>query len=227
MSTAVQIGVLLVLAFGAFLTWRWLDDNLLHWGIEDEKVTRVNSTELIARLKAFEVITTKHSYSVRAGIDIDKSLAAGPVRVSLPGWVAGQEMNARADALVAAGVDLSGLTEDSIQMESIGGHSRVIIHVPEPLITSTELVAGTTDIDTGQGVLTRARTRLGLSETDLRDKAGDQLVRAAQEAAVKNGILLEARGQAKTQLEQFLHRLAGASGQPVSYEIVFEARVPG
>jgi hypothetical protein len=205
----------------AMLLWNWVDRNLLHWGLEDTRTSYVNQAELLKTLQAFEVVSIKQDYRAAAKIDVDKSLRAGPASVGLPGWLAGQELKISGEVTVAAGIDLSGLTNEDIEVQSFGERRHVIIHLPSAQILSTEIGRGTSDIDTDQGVLTRASTRLGFDERDLRDEASDRLSGVASTAALEHGILLEATAAAKTRLEGFLASVTPAESG-ISYEIVID-----
>jgi hypothetical protein len=178
-------------------------------------------------LRVFQVVTVKDKYQANAQIDVDKVFAAGPARVNLPGWVAGQKLNVSGDVVVAAGVDLSALGRDDIEVKRQGRETHVIISVPQPEILSTELVPNTIDIDTSQGVFTRLKTRLGFSETDLRDKAVDQLALSAQRAAATKGLLTEASSETQRRLEAFLQALPRGAGDTVTYEIQVKPRRAG
>jgi hypothetical protein len=213
------IAALLLLAYGAFQLWGWLDRNLLHWGIETTSVTTVNEGELLERIRAFEVVSVKRTYLASSQVDVDKALGAGPLRVGLPGWIAGQELEVKGQVVVSAGVDLSGVSAEDGVVTRQGEAVQVLINVPPAAVLSREILPGTMDIDTSQGVLTRLRTRIGLSEQDLRDGAVDRLMLTAEEAALKGGILDDASQEAKLQLEGFLNGLALAQEQDVRYVV--------
>ena len=87
-------GLLLFLALPAYLTWQWVDRNFLHWGVEDSKVARIETTELVEKLRSFEVVTVKYRYEATAETDVDKSLRAGPLVRAMPGVLA-QEVHMR------------------------------------------------------------------------------------------------------------------------------------
>ena len=213
------LGLLPFLGLSTYVTWQWFDRNFLHWGIEDSKVTRIEKTELVEKLRAFELVTVKYRYEANAGTDVDKSLRAGPASVGLPGWVAGQTMEVQGEVLVSAGVDLSALMAEDIEVVRSGPETRVIIHLPEPRITSTEIISGTFDVDTSQGLLTRAKSRIGLGEKDLRDEAPDRLAEAAQASAMQSGILVEAGQETRLKLGQFLRDVQQREGGNVVYEM--------
>ena len=164
-------------------------------------------------------MTVKHTYDASTSIDAAKVFSAGPARLSLPGWVAGQEMKATGQVEVAAGVDLSGLTAADIKVFDEGDRLRVLVRVPAAQLLSRQLLPGTMDMDTSQGVVTRVKTRVGLGEADLRDQAADRLALSAETAAVENGILTEAGLEATLRLERFLNEIALASDQNVTYVV--------
>jgi Protein of unknown function (DUF4230) len=221
----LMLGVIMFLGFSGYLTWRWADRNLLHWGIQGGQTTRVNTADLVERLHVFEVVSVKDRYRASSQIDVDKVFAAGPARVGLPGWVAGQRLDVSGDVVVAAGVDLGSLRASDIDVQRQGREMHVIIAVPQPEILSTELVPNSFDVDTSQGVLTRIKTRLGFSETDLRDKAVDQLTQSAQKAAVNKGLLDEAATETQRRLVTFLQGLPQSGGDRITYEIQVKPRV--
>jgi hypothetical protein len=214
---SVQLLLLILILIGAAVSWRWLDRNLLHWGIEDTRTVEMDSATLVERIRAFEITSMKHSYSAAAGIDISKGLSAGPARVSLPSWLAGQELDVEGNVVVSAGVDMSQVSEDDIEVLRLAEQVQVVISLPPPQILSAELQPGTLDIDTSQGVLTRLRTRLGLSEQDLRDQAVDRLVTAAKAEAVREGLLIEAGRETELRLGALLNAIPKLNGEPVTY----------
>lgn len=207
-----------VLVLGSVAAWRWTQANLLQAGIHDAGTTVLDETELLRRVRAFELGTVKHHYAGQARIDQDKELRAGPVRAGLPGWLAGQELRVRARATVTAGVDLDGVRPEDIEVVREGQAARVILHLPAPRVLSTELEPGSLDMATSQGIITRAGGRLGLSETDLRDRAADDVLRAAREQAVSLGILEEAATEAERRLQAFLSALP-QPGSAVTYTV--------
>ena len=218
-KAGVFVGVLGFMLFSGFLVYRWMDENLLHWGIDTTSVSETNTTDLVMKLQAFEVVTIKHQYAASTEIDVNKGLAAGPLRTSVPGWLAGQEMKVDGQVLVAAGVDLSQLRpEDIIVTESELG-TEVLVRVPAPFVTSTEIVPGSLDMDTSKGLITKVRTNVGLSERDLRDEAGDAIAQAARNRAVTDGLLIEAAFETKRRLESFLNGLPQSSGQKTFYRV--------
>jgi hypothetical protein len=215
----VFVSVVGLLLFSAWVAYRWADDNLLHWGIETTSVTETNTTELVARLQAFEVVTIKHQYDASTKIDVNKGLDAGPLSTGVPGWLAGQELKVRGQVQVAAGVDLSMLRPEDITVIDTDAGREVIVRVPAPFVTSTEIVSGSLDMDTSQGILTKVRTRVGLSERDLRDEAGDSISAAARSKALEDGLLAEASAEAKSRLEGFLNGLPQREGEHTVYRV--------
>jgi uncharacterized protein DUF4230 len=227
LRTLLTLSMLCLFAFSGFLTWRWAEKNIFHWGIDDGRTTRVDGAQLLDRLKVFQVVSVKDTYAANTRVDVEKVLSAGPTHVDLPGWIAGQNMKASARMSVSAGVDLGQLKADDIQVERRGHDTHVIINLPGPQILSTELVPNSMDIDTGQGVLTRLKTRLGFSEKDLRDGAMDGLVRSAQKEAEATGILDEAGKQVQQRLEGFLASLPREPNANLDYEVRLRARPLG
>jgi hypothetical protein len=222
---SLTLGAVFFVAFGSYLMWRWADENLLHWGIDDAKTTRVDRSELLERLQVFQLVSVKDRYSTQAEVDIDKVFSAGPARFSLPGWMAGQTMRVSGEVIVAAGVDLADVTADDIEVRRQGESAHVIITVPEPEIMSTELVADTMDLRTSQGVLTRLKTRLGFDEKDLRDEAADGLMRSAQREAAAGPLLTEAGRQVQSRLQGLFATMPG--NENITYELQFRPRRDG
>lgn len=212
------VASLLLLGLSAVATWRWVDHNLLHWGLADSRTATVNHAELLERVRAFELATVKHTYQGQAHVDVAKQLNAGPVRVGLPSWVAGQRLAVTGRATVAAGVDLSRVKPDDMTVTREGKETRVVIRVPAPQVLSTELVQGSLDMTTGAGVVTRLTKAAGIGETDLRDRAADEVVRVARDTAVQQGILDDAAREATGRLQAFLQALPQPGGK-VTYVV--------
>jgi hypothetical protein len=216
---------LLLLGLSGLMAWRWVDRNLLHWGIEEGRTTQVNSADLLQRVRAFELSTVKHTYSSHAQVDAGQILNAGPVRTSLPSWVAGQKLDVTAKVSVAAGIDLSNVRSEDMQIVRQGKNDvRILITVPAPEILSAELVPSSLDMETSAGVITRIRTSVGLSETDLRDQAADRVILLAKQSAIEQGILDDAAREAELRLQTFLNSLPQTGTDRVTYQIV--ARPP-
>jgi hypothetical protein len=215
---------LLLLGLSALITWRWVDRNLLHWGVEDGKTTEVNSAELLERVRAFELTTVKHTYDSNAEVEMSKVFAAGPARLPLPSLVAGQKLDVTADVAVAAGVDLSKVRPEDMQVLREGNDVRVLITVPAPEILSAELIPNTLDMDTSQGLLTRLKTSIGFDEEDLRDQAADQTILIAKQSALEQGILDDAARETEQRLQAFLNSLPQTGDGRVTYQVV--ARPP-
>jgi hypothetical protein len=211
---------LILLGLSALIAWRWVDRNLLHWGVEDGKTTEVNSAELLERVRAFELTTVKHTYDGNARVEMSKVFRAGPASVSLPAFIAGQKLDVTADVTVAAGVDLSRVRPEDMQVLREGNDVRVLITVPAPEILSTELVPGSLDMDTSQGVATRLKTSLGLDEKDLRDGAADQVILIAKQSAIEQGILDDAARETERRLQAFLNSLPQTGDGRVTYQVV-------
>jgi hypothetical protein len=215
---------LLLLGLSGLMTWRWVDRNLLHWGIEDGKTTQVNSVELLERVRAFELATVKHTYGGEAQIDAAKVLSAGPARLSLPSWMAGQRLDVRGNVIVTAGVDLARVRPEDMQITRQGRDVQVVIAIPAPELLSAELMPNTMDMGTSQGLLTRIKTSVGFDEKDLRDRAADQLIMVAKQSALEQGILDEAALETERRLQAFLNGLPQTGDGRVTYVVV--ARPP-
>ena len=214
------LAALVLFGLSAVIAWRWLDRNLLHWGVDDGKTTEVNSAELLERVRAFELATTKHTYGGQAQVEAGKVLNAGPARVELPSFLAGQKMNVKGKVIVTAGVDLSKVRPEDMEVSRQGRETRVTIYVPAPEVLSAELVPNTLDMDTSAGLFTRIRTAVGLSEKDLRDRAADQLVVVAKESAVEQGILDDAARETERRLQAFLQSLPQTGNDRTTYIVV-------
>ena len=212
--------LLVTLSVSAFLAWRWVDRNVLNWGTKDQPAETVNHAELLRRVRAFELATVKHTYDTQAHVEVNKVFDAGPSRVPVPAFIAGQELDVKAKVTVAAGVDLSGIRENDMEITRQGNETRVLIRVPAPEILSTEIVPNTLDMSTNSGLITRLRQRLGLNEQDLRDRAADEVVGVAKETAVREGILNEAAREAERRLQAFLQSLPQTGEERVTYIIV-------
>ena len=206
---------LMFLALASVTTWRWLDNNLLHWGVADKPEQTVDRVELLRRIQAFELATIKHTYSARAHVEAPKELQAGPQRVSLPLWAAGQQLDVKAKVTVTAGVDLSRVRPEDMEVIREGRDTRVIIHVPAPQVLSTELVPNSMDMSTRTGVLTRIGQAVGKEETDLRDRAADEVGRVARDEAIQQGILDEAARETERRLQDFLQALPQTGGRVI------------
>ncbi len=214
---------LMFLGLAGVVTWRWLDRNVLHWGVEAGRTETVNHAELVQRVRAFELATVKHTYQGEAHIDAGKVLAAGPVRRSLPSWVAGQQLDVTGKVTVTAGVDLSGVRPEDMEIVRQGKDVRVVIRVPAPRVLSSELEPDTLDMDTRSGVITRLGRGVGLGEKDLRDRAADEVIAGARESAVRGGILQDAGRETERRLQAFLQSMP-QTGERVTY--VVEVREP-
>lgn len=210
---------LLLLVLSSVIAWRWLDNNILHWGVAEGTTTEVNHAELLERVRAFELATVKHTYGGQAHVDANKVLNAGPARVSLPSWVAGQKLDVTGKVIVTAGVDLSKVKPEDMTVTREGKDTRVTIRVPAPEILSAELVPNSLDMSTSSGVITRLGQSVGVNEKDLRDRAADQVVLVAKESALEQGILDDASYEAERRLRAFLQSLPQGGDGRVTYVI--------
>lgn len=218
------LAALVLFGLSSVIAWRWLDANVLHWGVGEGTTTEVNQAELLERVRAFELGTVKHTYRGNAHIEAGKVLNAGPARVSLPGWVAGQSLDVKGNAIVTAGVDLAKVRPEDMQVTRQGRETRVILTLPSPEILSAELVPNTLDMDTGSGFITRITSSLGISEKDLRDRAADQVIAVSKESALERGILDDAARESEQRLQRFLNSLPQSDGERVVY--IVQTRAP-
>lgn len=211
------LGTLALLLFGGFLTWRWVDDHILSIGIEDAGTTKISQTELVQRVQSFELVTLKETYDTSSNTDFKKRLNLGLTRIGLPGFVAGQELDVAARVTVAAGVDMSQVRPEDVQVIDQGDSSVVVVRIPQADITSTEIDADSFAISTRSGILTRLRRTVGLSEPDVRDGAVGEVTSLAREEAIKSGILEGATREAQARLQAFLQSLPQPDGRQVTY----------
>jgi hypothetical protein len=219
----VALSVVAVVALGGLggiLAWRWVDNTLLRWDVESRPVEVTNHAELLRQVQALELATVKRTYAGRAHVDSASVLRAGPKRLSLPGWLAGQELDVSGTVRVTAGVDLSRVRPQDIELTRRGNEVHILIRLPAAEVLSTELMPNTLDMSTSAGVLTRVRQRAGLEETDLRDRAADEVLRVARETAVDQGILADAAREAERRLQAFLQRLPQPGAERVTYSVV-------
>jgi hypothetical protein len=213
------IASFMLLALSGVATWRWVDRNLLHWGVSDGPTETVNHAELLERVRAFELVAVKHTYAGDAHVDLTKVLNAGPVRLSLPGWAAGQELDVTGKVAVSAGVDMSRVGPEDMQITQQGNDAHVVIRLPAPELLSAELVPNSLDMSTSAGLITRFRQRVGVEEDDLRDRAADEVILVAREAAIEQGILDDAARETERRLQSFLQSLPQPGGR-VTYTVV-------
>jgi hypothetical protein len=202
------------------MAWRWADDNVLHWGVEVAHETTIDHAELLSRVRAFEMVTVKHTYEGNASIETEEVLKAGPKQVTLPGFIAGKRMQAQANVVVAVGVDLDQLKASDMEIRQDGTQTRVIVHTPSPVILSTEIVPGTFDVSTDAGFVTSIRQAAGRDHDDLRDRAVDAVVSVAQETAIEQGILVESQRETERRLQSFLQSLPQVGDQSITYVVV-------
>jgi hypothetical protein len=221
---AFLLSIIVLFGVSAFMAWRWLDQNALQWGVEEAReTTTIDRAELVRRVRAFELTTVKHTYNAETSIAAAKVLNAGPVHVTVPGLISGQEMRVRANVTVGAGVDLQQITADDMEIIRDAGETRVIVRTPAPEVLSTELEPGTLDISTSAGIITRIRQTVGLPEKDLRDRSVDAVVGVAQDGAIEKGILREAQEETERRLQALLQSLPQPGTERVTYVVVTPA----
>lgn len=224
---ALVLSGMLFVGVGGYLGWQWLDGHLLHWGVHDGATTNVNNAELLQRVRAFELATVKHTYAAQAHVDAGKVLNAGPKKIDLPGWVDGQKLDAKGNAIITAGVDLSRVKPEDMTVTRQGKDTEVTIHLPPSEVLSAELVPNTLDMSTSSGLFSRLRQSIGLSDKDLRDQAADQVTQGARVAAVQQGILDDADREAERRLQTFLNSLPQpANGGRTTYTVIVSPQPP-
>jgi hypothetical protein len=226
-TAAWTFGVLsavLLLLLGGLVGRRWVESNLLRAGVDEVAQGRpaVSHAELLQTVRAFELATVKQTYTGTARLDTVATLAAGPRRVTLPGWVAGQELDARGRVTVTAGVDLARLRPEDIQVVPRDGEVQVVITLPPPRILGAELVPDTLALSSSAGLVTRMQQAVGApgAGDDLRARAADEVTRVARDTALDQGVLDTAGHEAEQQLKQFLDRLPRTSAERVTYVVV-------
>lgn len=211
--------VLLVIA--GVTAWRWTDQHLLHVGFTTSKTTTVNRTELVRQIRAFQLITVKQTYATRTQQSISQTFSVGTSRMSLPVWLAGEQMTVQGQVQVLAGVDLAQVGPNDIVVRESGTHRAVQVTIPRAEVLSTELVPNTLRVSTTAGVLPQLEQALGISDDQLRDRAADLLLQAGREAAEQQGIEASAAAEAQQQLADFLQTLPSDGGR-VTYAVAVQ-----
>lgn len=220
------LGATLLLILGGFASWNWLDDHFFSIGLEDAGSTTVNQADLLERVHAFELITAKDTYDTSSNTDFHQRLNLGLTKFNLPGFVAGQELDVRAQVTVSAGVDMSQVTPEDIQVIQNGNGTVVVVRIPQAQVTSTEVDPQTFDISTGKGLINKLGSSVGLGGHDVRDGALEGVTSIAREEAVRGGLLNEASAEAKARLQAFLQSLPQAEGSHVTYLVEYQAPLP-
>ncbi len=216
--------VLLFAVLGGFVAWRWVDGNLLGIGLEDAGATTVDEAQLVERVRAFELVTTRDTYDTRSNTDFHKRLNLGVKTFGLPGFLAGEELDVKAQVEVAAGVDLAGITPEDIEIIQQGGEGAVVVvRIPQAQILGTQIDPESFDISTDKGIMDRIGGSIGLGGKDVRDGAVGAVTSVAQDEAVRGGLLTEASLAAREQLQAFLQSLPQGDGQQVTYMVEFQA----
>lgn len=219
-----SLASILMLGVAGMATYRWLDSNLFHWGLADSKPTSVNQAELLQKVHAFELVTVKNTYQSQSHRSISDILNAGSIHVTLPGWLAGQQLAVKGRVTVTAGVDLSQVTQGDMDVSRRGKDLRVLIRIPAAQVTSTELVPNSLTMSSSAGMLTNLGLALGMNEKDLRNRAADEVMRTARETALRQGIREDAAGEAERRLQAFLQSLPQNGSGHITYTVI--ARQP-
>lgn len=220
----VLLSTIALVAFSSYVTWRWVDTHVLSIGVEDAGTTTTNTVDLVERIRAFELVTTQDTYDTRSNTDFKKRLNLGVTKFALPGFVAGQELDVKAQVTVSAGVDLSQIRTEDIEVVQNGSDAVVIVRIPEAQIMSTEIDPDSFDISTSAGLLTRMRSTIGLGEHDVRDGAPGAVTTLGREEALRSGILDAATLAAREQLQAFLQSLPQVGEGHITYRVELQPR---
>lgn len=217
------LGATLLLLIGGWASWNWMDEHFFSIGLEDAGSTTVNQADLLERVHAFELVTAKDTYDTKSNTDFHQRLNLGLTKFNLPGFVAGQELDVTARVVVSAGVDMSQVTAQDIEVIENGDGTVVIVRIPQARITSTEVDPESFDISTSKGLLNKLGSPVGLGGHDVRDGALAGVTSIATEQAIRGGLLNEASAEATTRLEAFLQGLPQADGAKVTYLVEYQA----
>jgi hypothetical protein len=211
---------------GGLVSWNWLDNHFFSIGLEDAGSTTVDRAVLLERVQAFELVTAKDTYDTRSNTDFHQRLNLGVTKLRLPGFLAGQELDVKAEVTVSAGVDMALITANDIEVIQQGTGSVVVIRIPQAQITSTEINPDSFDISTGKGLVTKLGSTVGLGGRDVRDGAVEAVTSIAQEEAIRGGLLNAASVEAKTRLQAFLQSLPQEGSSQVTYLVEYQAPLP-
>jgi hypothetical protein len=220
------IGALALLAIGGLTSWNWVHEHIFGIGVEDAGSTTVNQAVLIDRIHSFEMVTAKDTYDTSSNRDFHQRLNLGLTKFNLPGFVVGQELDVKAHVTVAAGVDLSQVGPEDLEIIQQDGGSVVVVRIPAAKVTSTEIDADTFNISTSKGLLNKLGSTVGLGGGDVRDGAVAAVTSLARDEAIREGLLTEAGAEARTRLQQFLQSLPQDQGSHVTYLVEFQAPPP-
>lgn len=226
LTTAASLVIVGLAVVGGIFTWRWFDNSFGGVGVENAGTTTVDQAELVERVRAFELLTTRDTYDTNSNTEFHKRLNLGLTKFDLPGFVAGEELDVSATVTVAAGVDLSGIQPEDIEIIEQAGSAVVLVRIPEAQLMGTEIGADSFDISTSQGLLDRIGSAVGLGGRDVRDGSVGAVTSIAEEEAVRSGLLDEARVAARDQLQAFLQGLPQPEGGNVTYRVEFQAPAP-
>lgn len=222
----VVLGVAVLALIGGIVSWNWLDGHFFSIGLEDAGSTTVDQAILLDRVRAFELVTAKDTYDTRSNTDFRQRLNLGVTKFKLPGFVAGQELDVKAEVTVSAGVDMASVTAQDIEVIQQGSGSVVVIRIPQAQITSIEINPQTFDISTDQGLVTKLGSTVGLGGKDVRDGAVEAVTSIAEEEAIRGGLLGVASAEARSRLQAFLQSLPQAAGGNVTYLVEYQAPLP-
>ncbi len=220
------LSTLIVVSVGGYLGWNWMHDHIFSIGIEDAGQVTVNQASLLEQVRTFELVTVKDTYDSRSHTAFDKRLNTGFTKIGLPGWVAGQELDVTAKVTVAAGVDMAQIQPGDIEVIQNGQDAVVVVRIPEARVMSTEIDAGSFDISTSSGILTRLGNTVGLHDKDVRDSAVGAVSSLARDQATADGILVLAQQEARTRLQAFLQGLPQTGPGHITYLVEQQDAAP-
>lgn len=220
------LGATLLLIVGGVVSWNWMDQHFFSIGLEDAGSTTVDEAVLLDRVHAFELVTAKDTYDTWSNTDFHQRLNLGLTKFNLPGFVAGQELDVRAQVIVSAGVDMAQVTPQDIEVIQNGDGTVVVVRIPQAQITSTEVDPESFDISTGKGFMNKLGSTVGLGGHDVRDGALEAVTSIATEEAVRGGLLTEASAEAKARLQAFLQALPQGPTGNVTYLVEYQAPPP-
>ncbi len=133
----------------------------------------------------------------------------------LPSWLVGERVLLIARAEAIAGIDLSHIRPEHIQVQG----DKVILFLPPPQIFSVHLQESETRVyDRQRGLLTFRPDR------EIESRARQQALKEAQESALQGGLLALARQNAVDQLTRLLQG-AGIRMVEVQFQVA-NAKVP-
>jgi Protein of unknown function (DUF4230) len=192
------IGVVVIVAY-------FLNLEFFRLGIKtnQQPVIITNGRILSSVPKALLITQETTTQTFAAKTDKDQ-VDLGLFKFDIPGVVAGQTLTAYGDVVTTAGVDLSKMTKDDIQVGGSGNHITVTLHLPYPKVYYAEIKDNTLHQDTTRGVVTKI---LGVGHTDLESQAAQILKDQGQAQAIAAGIYSLAEQHATDEMSRLVTAL--------------------